>query len=47
MHELFIRGTSLPDAYHKALAALYENHDELPCPDYNTRQKEASMTFIV
>ena len=47
MIELFVRGTTLPEAYHNALAALYENHDELPCPDYNTRQKEASMTFVV
>jgi len=47
MFELFVRGASLPEAYHSALAALHENHDELPCPDYNTRQKEASMTFIV
>ena len=47
MFELFVRGTSLPDAYHGALEALHENNDETPCPDYNTRQKEASMTFIV
>ena len=47
MFELFVIGKSLPDAYHRALAELHENHDELPCPDYNTRQKEASMTFVV
>ena len=47
MYELFVTGTSLPDAYHKALLALHENNDELPCPDYDTRQKEASMTFVV
>ena len=47
MYELFVTGTTLPDAYHKALAALHEKHEELPCPDYNTRQKEASMTFVV
>ncbi|MCL2392490.1 MAG: thymidylate synthase [Oscillospiraceae bacterium] len=46
MQELFVKGTSLPDAYHKALLALHENNDEVPCPDYNTNQKEASMTFI-
>ena len=46
MFELFVKGASLPDAYHEALAALYEKHEELPCPDYNTRQKEASMTFV-
>ena len=47
MFELFVRGTTLPEAYHNALLALHESHDELPCPDYNTRQKEASMTYIV
>jgi len=47
MFELLVRGASLPEAYHKALVALHECHDELPCPDYNTRQKEASMTMII
>ena len=47
MFELFVRGKSLPDAYHNALVALHGSNDEIPCPDYNTRQKEASMTFIV
>jgi len=47
MIELFVKGKTLPEAYHNALTALHENHDEIPCPDYNTRQKEASMTFVV
>ncbi|MCL2124629.1 MAG: thymidylate synthase [Oscillospiraceae bacterium] len=47
MFELFVKAESLPEAYHCALAELHANNDELPCPDYNTRQKEASMTFIV
>ena len=47
MFELFVVGATLPEAYHKALEALHENHDELPCPDYNTRQKEASVTYVV
>ena len=46
MFELFATGESLPDAYHKALEMLHENYEELPCPDYDTRQKEASMTFV-
>ena len=46
MFELFVKGKSLPEAYHMAIAALHENHEELPCPDYNTRQKEASLTFV-
>lgn len=47
MFELFVTGNTLPDAYHKALLALHENNTELPCPDYNMNQKEASMTFVV
>ena len=47
MFELFVEETTLPDAYHNALAALHENNDVTPCPDYNTTQKEASMTFVV
>jgi thymidylate synthase len=47
MFELFVTGNTLPEAYHRALLSLYENHSELPCPDYNTRQKESSMTFVV
>ncbi|MCL2080132.1 MAG: thymidylate synthase [Oscillospiraceae bacterium] len=47
MHELFVKGKTLPEAYHNALVALHENHSELACPDYNTRQKEASLTFVV
>ena len=47
MFELFVAGTTLPDAYHKALEALHANHEDIPCPDYSTNQKEASMTFVV
>ena len=47
MFELFVTGTTLPDAYHKALSALHKNNAELPCPDYNTNQKEAAMTMHV
>ena len=47
MFELFTKAASLPEAYHNALAELHENHDDVPCPDYNTRQKESSMTFVV
>ena len=46
MFELFVKEKTLPDAYHAALVALHGSHDELPCPDYNTRQKEASVTFV-
>jgi thymidylate synthase len=47
MFEHFVTGTTLPDAYHKALLALHRENDALPCPDYNTNQKEASVTFVV
>ena len=47
MYELFAVGRSLPEAYHNALRELHEKNDELPCPDYNTNQKEASMTMVV
>lgn len=47
MFEHFVKGATLPEAYHNALEALYMNHEELPCPDYDTRQKEASMTIVV
>ncbi|MCL2409908.1 MAG: thymidylate synthase [Oscillospiraceae bacterium] len=47
MFELAVIGRTLPEAYHSALLALHEHHDEMPCPDYNTRQKESSVTFTV
>ncbi|SHH57573.1 thymidylate synthase [Sporobacter termitidis DSM 10068] len=47
MFEHFVTGETLPEAYHKALTALHRENDRLPCPDYNTNQKEASMTFVV
>lgn len=47
MFENFVVGNSLPEAYHRALFELYENNAELTCSDYNTRQKESSMTMVV
>ena len=47
MNELIARGRSLPDAYHNALIALNEHGVHCPCPDYNTTQKECSMTMVV
>jgi len=46
MYELFVIGETLPEAYHRALEALHANYEEMPCPDYNTRQKEATVTFV-
>lgn len=47
MHEILARGTTLPQAYHDALFALYIMGDEVPCPDYDTEQRECSMTMVV
>lgn len=47
MYELFVTGTTLPEAYHNSLTQLYERSDIVDCPDYNTTQKEVSMTFVV
>ncbi len=47
MEECFVRGRSLPEAYHKALRELFEKGDVLSCNDWETRQKEVSMTFYV
>jgi thymidylate synthase len=45
MEECFVRGKTLPEAYHKALKELFEKGDVLSCKDWDTRQKEVSMTF--
>jgi len=47
MKEMFITGESLPIAYHKALLALHEDGDVLPCSDWGQLQKEVSMTYSV
>lgn len=46
MEEFFIQEKTLPEAYHKALLVL-QNAPVIPCPDWNTNQKEVSMTFVV
>ncbi len=47
MTEKLIIGRTLPEAYHRALEALYDFGEISDCPDYNTRQKELSMTICV
>ena len=47
MNEILVTGSTLPDAYHKALLELSENGEFTPCPDYHTNQKECSMTMVV
>ena len=46
MDEIFVKERTLPEAYHKALMAL-QNAPVIPCPDWNTEQKEVSMTYVV
>lgn len=46
MEEIICKGDTLPLAYHKALLAL-ENAPVIPCPEWNTNQKEVSMTMVV
>ncbi len=47
MEELFVRGKTLPEAYHRSLEALYKYGEISDCPDYNQKQKECSMTIFV
>ncbi len=47
MEEIVVRGKTLPEAYHKALLALSEKGEVTDCADWNTTQKEVSMTMIV
>ena len=47
MKELLVTGKTLPEAYHKALVALYENGEVVACPDYDQLQKECSLTVCV
>jgi len=46
MKEIFIQEKTLPEAYHKAIMALYNEGDILSCSDWNQKQKEVSMTFV-
>ncbi len=47
MKERMVSAPSLPEAYHAALRVLHEEGEVTPCPDYNTNQKELSMTIFV
>lgn len=47
MKEFLICGSTLPEAYHKALVTLHYEGEHVPCPDYNTNQKELSMTMTI
>jgi thymidylate synthase len=47
MLEALVIEKTLPDAYHAALKQLWLLGEKVPCPDYNTNQKEISMTMVV
>ena len=47
MIEAFIHANTLPEAYHSALLMLQTNGEIVPCPDYNTTQKELTMTICI
>jgi len=46
MKEIFVKGKSLPDAYHRAISALHDEGDVLTSSDWDQMQKEVSMTFV-
>lgn len=46
MQDFKVVGDSLPEAYHRALWLLNEMKI-VPCPDWNTNQKECSMTMHI
>ena len=46
MKEYMCFGNTLPEAYHAALSIL-QLAPVIPCPEWNTRQKEVSMTMVV
>jgi len=46
-YEFLVEGDSLPHAYHKALQELQKNGNVYDCADWNTTQKELSMTMVV
>lgn len=47
MKEILVKGENLPEAYHNALRALYEEGEIADCGDWKQRQKELSMTMYV
>lgn len=47
MTEYIARGETLPEAYHNALHMLWICGRIVPCPDYDTWQKEISLTMEV
>ena len=47
MKEVLIQAKTLPEAYHMSLTALEECGEISDCADWNTTQKELSMTMVI
>lgn len=47
MIEYVAYGATLPQAYHEALRVLRTYGEITECPDYNTKQRELSMSMVV
>lgn len=47
MREILVNKRTLPEAYHDALIMLDEFGEITDCADYNTKQKEVSMTICI
>lgn len=47
MKEYTAQGVTLPEAYHRSLELLHDEGLFTPCPDYDTNQKELSMTLYI
>ena len=47
MKEILVEGNTLPEAYHKAILALHKEGEVTDCGDWNTTQKEISVTMVV
>jgi len=47
MKEVLVTGRTLPECYHKALLALSRDGEVSDCKDWNTTQKELSMTIHI
>lgn len=47
MKEVLVNAKTLPEGYHKALMVLFKEGEVTDCADWNTKQKELSMTIHV
>ena len=47
MREIFVTGSNLTEAYHRALEELETRGEVLDCADWNQKQKECAMTVHI